>query len=62
MRQSSGTAFAALMFLLGTVVRADATEPSHQLPTGPLGELVQFGETLVSETATHPLTKDYVGN
>ena len=62
MRQYSGSAFGALMFLLWTVVRADATEPSRELPTGPLGVVVKLGETLVSETATHPLTRDYVGN
>lgn len=37
-----------------------AMEP--ELPPGPLGEVVRLGETLVSETATHPLTKPYVGN
>ncbi len=36
--------------------------PSAQYPPGPLGEVVQLGETLVRQTHTHPLTRPFVGN
>lgn len=32
------------------------------LPEGPLGEAIKLGEQLVARTATHPLTKPFVGN
>lgn len=32
------------------------------LPPGPLGEMIQLGETLVEQTTTHPLTKPFIGN
>ena len=38
------------------------TQPPRALPRGPLGETIRLGETLVEQTATHPLTKSYVGN
>ncbi|TWT49301.1 putative methyltransferase YcgJ [Rubripirellula amarantea] len=31
-------------------------------PSGPLGEMVRLGETLVNETSSHPLTRSFVGN
>lgn len=32
------------------------------IPEGPLGDTIRLGEQLVAQTATHPLTKPYVGN
>jgi len=37
-------------------------QPTGTLPHGPVGETIRLGETLVEQTATHPLTKSYVGN
>lgn len=34
----------------------------RRIPEGPLGETIRLGETLVEQTATHELTKPYVGN
>ena len=31
-------------------------------PEGELGDIVKLGQTLIENTSTHPLTKDYVGN
>ncbi|HVV99212.1 MAG TPA: c-type cytochrome [Planctomycetaceae bacterium] len=31
-------------------------------PEGELGDMIRLGGTLVSETSTHPLTREYVGN
>ena len=44
-----------LLLLLGD--GAAATEP----PVGKLAETVELGRLLVEQTATHPLTRDYVG-
>lgn len=38
------------------------TPSTRTLPSGPLGEIIRLGETLVEQTATHPLTKPHVGN
>jgi thiosulfate dehydrogenase len=37
-------------------------EVVRKLPDGPLGETIKLGEQLVEKTATHPLTKEFVGN
>lgn len=39
--------------------QAPAVRP---IPPGPLGDTIRLGEQLVAETATHALTKSYVGN
>lgn len=41
-------------------VAAPAVE--HALPEGPLGEAIRLGRELIEQTASHPLTKPYVGN
>jgi thiosulfate dehydrogenase len=41
-------------------VAAPAVE--HALPEGPLREAIRLGRELVEQTASHPLTKPYVGN
>ncbi|TWT38046.1 Cytochrome c [Posidoniimonas corsicana] len=40
----------------------EATLAGRPLPPGPLGETVKLGAMLVEQTATHLLTKAYVGN
>lgn len=52
-------AIAAAATLVATFSMAESPQ---ELPDGPLGKVVELGETLVGETSTHPLTKDYVGN
>ncbi|QDV41575.1 Cytochrome c [Stieleria neptunia] len=37
-------------------------EPTADDPQGPLGETVRLGETLVTETSSHPMTQPLVGN
>ena len=41
-----------------------AQESAHKkpLPPGPLGEMIKLGEELVQKTATHPLSRPFVGN
>jgi thiosulfate dehydrogenase len=34
----------------------------REIPSGPLGDTIRLGQTLVEKTATHELTKGYVGN
>jgi thiosulfate dehydrogenase len=51
--------------LIGTLSMAAVSglaDDSPKLPDGPLGEVIRLGETLVESTATHELTKPYVGN
>lgn len=39
-----------------------AADPKDVIPaTGPLAEVIELGRQLVAETATHPLTRDFVG-
>jgi thiosulfate dehydrogenase len=46
-----------------TFALADDPAPVNRaLPPGPLGETVERGRVLVEQTATHPLTKPFVGN
>lgn len=35
---------------------------SRPIPDGEFGEVIRLGRTLVEETTTHPLTRNYVGN
>lgn len=54
-----------LCLLVGmTVHRLGAEEPAavRVIPEGPLGDVIRLGEELVEQTATHPLSKPYVGN
>ncbi|MBS0205068.1 MAG: c-type cytochrome [Planctomycetes bacterium] len=54
---------AMLSFRGESSVRAKPPNPvARSLPSGPLGETIRLGETLVEQTATHPLTKPHVGN
>ena len=32
------------------------------IPDGELGDVIRLGQTLIEDTSTHPLTKNYVGN
>lgn len=41
---------------------SDEEMVTRQYPAGQLGEVVRLGEQIVAETATHPLSKAYVGN
>ncbi len=36
--------------------------PTPKPPSGPLGEVIKLGEDLVEKTATHSLTREFVGN
>jgi thiosulfate dehydrogenase len=49
-----------------TTVELQATTrvsvPVEEYPSGPLGDVVRLGETLVNETSVHSLTKPFVGN
>lgn len=46
-----------------SVTAADESSPAEpELPPGRLGQAVELGRVLVEQTATHPLTKPYVGN
>lgn len=44
----------------GTTTADDA--PERAIPDGPLGDAIRLGKEIVEHTATHPLTKPYVGN
>jgi len=62
--------FAALLFttVLCAVLGADQVKnpngsaAARPIPEGPLGETIQLGRALVEKTATHELTKEFVGN
>ncbi|OUT58008.1 MAG: cytochrome C [Rhodopirellula sp. TMED11] len=59
-------AFTSLTFVViacsfGTVAIAQNTD-RPELPHGPLRETILLGETLVRQTDTHPLTREFVGN
>lgn len=41
---------------------AKPTSPDESIPEGELGDVIKLGQTLVEETSTHPMTRDYVGN
>ncbi len=56
---------AVVMFQLraeSLVCAKPPTSPTRTFPSGPFGEVIRLGETLVEQTATHPLTKPHVGN
>lgn len=47
----------------GTGASAVPSPPSEShLPSGELGEMIKLGKTLVNQTNTRPLAKEYVGN
>ena len=48
--------------LLGLASADEPKATARALPPGPLGETIERGRTFVEQTATHPLTKSYVGN
>jgi len=50
----------AISFMRSRVAAHD--EPVRKRPDGPLGEAIQLGEELIEKTATHALTKPFVGN
>ncbi len=63
----------ALSFLLvvGSIVSVTSADPpadragaaaARELPAGELGRTVSLGKAIVENTATHPLSKPYVGN
>ena len=59
------TATAGLSTALAWSGRADevaAPAIERAPPEGPLGEAIRLGRELVRQTASHPLTKPYVGN
>jgi cytochrome c len=43
-------------------VKAKSVAFDGSFPEGELGNIVKLGQTLIENTSTHPLTKDYVGN
>lgn len=43
-------------------VIAEPPSLGRSLPPGPLGETIRLGQELVERTATHPLSKPFVGN
>jgi thiosulfate dehydrogenase len=45
-----------------TAVEATSVAFDGSFPEGELGNIVRLGQTLIEDTSTHPLTKDYVGN
>lgn len=57
---------AAVVAALGLVAASghheDPEAPARAIPDGPLGDVIRLGKELVERTATHPLTKPYVGN
>ncbi|AMV38050.1 c-type cytochrome [Planctomyces sp. SH-PL62] len=62
MRITFGLGAAALVLVLGAAGADGPGETPREIPPGPLGDVIRLGETLVQETATHPMTKPYVGN
>nr|WP_165075251.1 c-type cytochrome [Paludisphaera rhizosphaerae] len=60
--RTSAAALGGLIAIAIAILGASKTEPEQALPPGPLGDVVRLGEKLVRETATHPLSKPYVGN
>ena len=54
--------FFASLFLFAPALSLYAFDVPAQYPEGELGRMVKLGETIAKETATHPLTKQYVGN
>jgi len=43
-------------------VKAKPVAFDGSFPEGELGNVIKLGQTLIEDTSTHPLTKDYVGN
>ncbi|QDT56444.1 Cytochrome c [Caulifigura coniformis] len=65
----SRACLAAVLFTAGLCtaiplshVRSANAPSTRRIPEGPLGETIQLGRTLVEKTATHDLTKAFVGN
>ncbi|QDV72190.1 c-type cytochrome [Botrimarina mediterranea] len=52
----------AVAFVSALGAEVPSSEPSRQLPPGPLGEAVELGRRLVNETSDHPLSAPFVGN
>ena len=42
--------------------KAKPTSFDASIPEGELGDVIRLGRTLIEETSSHPMTKDYVGN
>jgi thiosulfate dehydrogenase len=55
-------AWGAALGLVGLALADDPAPAKRVLPAGPLGEAIERGRVLVEQTATHPLTKPFVGN
>lgn len=53
---------AAVTAIVVVVAAVGWSGPGRELPPGKLGEVVRLGEKIVRETATHPLSRPYVGN
>lgn len=58
---------AALLAIMAQALAADPPPPiaapeASDIPAGDHGDVIRLGRTLVAETASHPLTKPYVGN
>jgi len=47
---------------LGLATAGESRPKAETLPPGPLGEAIERGRILVEQTATHPLSKPFVGN
>jgi thiosulfate dehydrogenase len=45
-----------------TTVAESVPDPPLEYPAGELGETVKLGKVIFDETATHPLTRNFVGN
>ena len=43
-------------------VKANLPSLEESIPEGELGDVIRLGQTLIEDTSTYPLTKDYVGN
>lgn len=54
--------FGSGLALFGLSLADDSKPTKQSLPSGPLGETIERGRILVEQTATHPLTKPFVGN
>lgn len=61
---SIGGAAAVLVCWLGASLAPGQapTKSERKLPAGPLGEVITLGRVLVEKTASHELSKPYVGN
>lgn len=58
----AGLSFCTLLAFWSSGQNAEENASARSLPAGPLGETIRLGEELVAKTASHPLTREHVGN